>query len=225
MLRNAGYHTYMAGKWHLGKTPESIPAAQGFEKSAGVLEGGADNWENNSYSPGYKSVHFFDGREELQLPADFYSSRFYADKMMGDIDESAADGKPLFGYLAFQAVHQLHQAPAEFTARYISTYQARWSAISDFRYQRLVELGIMPEGLTMSRPAVVPDWNSLPVDKQRMNAKRMAVYAGMLEYMDMSIGRVIEHLRAKGVLNNTIVVFMSDNGGEATKLQALYRVL
>jgi arylsulfatase A-like enzyme len=83
----------------------------------------------------------------------------------------------------------------------------------------------MPEGLTMSRPAVVPDWNSLPVDKQRMNAKRMAVYAGMLEYMDMSIGRVIEHLRAKGVLNNTIVVFMSDNGGEATKLQALYRVL
>ena len=75
MLRNAGYHTYMAGKWHLGKTPESIPAAQGFEKSIGVLEGGADNWENKSYSPGYKSVHFFDGREELRLPADFYSSR------------------------------------------------------------------------------------------------------------------------------------------------------
>jgi arylsulfatase len=72
---------------------------------------------------------------------------------------------------------------------------------------------------------VVPDWNLLPVDEPRMNAKRMAVYAGMLEYMDMSIGRVIEHLRAKGVLNNTIVVFMSDNGGEATKLQALYRVL
>ena len=223
MLRNVGYHTYMAGKWHLGKTPESIPAAQGFEKSIGVLEGGADNWENKSYSPGYKSVHFFDGREELRLPADFYSSRFYADKMMGDIDENAADGKPFFGYLAFQAVHQPHQAPAEFTARYVSTYQAGWSAISDFRYQRLVELGIMPARLTMSRPSVVPDWNSLPVDEQRMNAKRMAVYAGMLEYMDMSIGRVIEHLRAKGMLDNTIVVFMSDNGGEAAKLQALYR--
>ncbi|MGC1408191.1 MAG: arylsulfatase [Acetobacteraceae bacterium] len=222
ILRNAGYHTYMAGKWHLGKTPASIPAAQGFEKSVGVLEGGADNWENKSYSPGYKSVHFFDGHEELRVPADFYSSRFYADRMMGDIDESAADGKPFFGYLAFQAVHQPHQAPAEFTARYISTYQAGWSAISDFRSQRLVELGIMPKGLTMSRPSVVPDWNSLPADEQRMNAKRMAVYAGMLEYMDMSIGRVVEHLRAKKMLDNTIVVFMSDNGGEAAKLQALY---
>ncbi len=135
MLRNVGYHTYMAGKWHLGKTPESIPAAQGFEKSIGVLEGGADNWENKSYSPGYKSVHFFDGREELRLPADFYSSRFHADKMMGDIDENAADGKPFFGYLAFQAVHQPHQAPAEFTARYISTYQAGWSAYGDGKWR------------------------------------------------------------------------------------------
>jgi arylsulfatase len=222
MLRDAGYHTYMAGKWHLGKTPESIPAGQGFEKSVGVLEGGADNWENKSYSPGYKSVHFFDGRKELTLPADFYSSRFYADRMIGYIDESATDGKPFFGYLAFQAVHQPHQAPAEFTARYISTYQAGWSAISEFRYQRLVDLGIMPAGLVMSRPSVVQDWNSLPTDEQRMNAKRMAVYAGMVEYMDMSIGRVVDHLRAKGMLDNTVVVFLSDNGGEAAKLQAMF---
>ncbi|MBV8868462.1 MAG: sulfatase-like hydrolase/transferase, partial [Acetobacteraceae bacterium] len=72
ILRDAGYHTYMAGKWHLGKTPDSIPAAQGFERSAGVLEGGADNYENKSYSPGYKSVHFFDGPHALTLPPDFY---------------------------------------------------------------------------------------------------------------------------------------------------------
>ena len=198
MLRYAGYHTYMAGKWHLGKTPDSIPAAQGFEKSVGVLEGGADNWENKSYSPGYQSVHFFDGRKALTMPADFYSSRFYADSMISDIDEGAADGKPFFGYLAFQAVHQPHQAPAEFTARYISTYQAGWSEIAEFRYQRQVELGIMPSGLTMSRPSVVPDWNALPADEQRMNAKRMAVYAGMLEYMDMSIGRVLEPSQGEG---------------------------
>ena len=222
ILHNAGYHTYMAGKWHLGKTPDSIPAAQGFEQSVGVLEGGADNWENKSYSPGYKSVHFFDGRKELQLPPDFYSSAFYADRMISDIDQGAADGKPFFGYLAFQAVHQPHQAPANFTARYISTYAAGWSEISLFRYERQVELGIMPAGLTMTRPAEVDDWNTLSPDEKRMDAKRMAVYAGMLEYMDMSIGRVLNHLQAKGMLDNTVVVFMSDNGGEAAKLQSYF---
>jgi len=109
MLRKAGYHTYMAGKWHLGKTPESIPAAQGFEKSVGVLEGGAVNWENKSYSPGYKAVHFFVGRNELKIQDDFYSSKFYADRLIEYVDACAADGKPLFGYLAFQAVHQPHE--------------------------------------------------------------------------------------------------------------------
>ena len=222
ILHNAGYHTYMAGKWHLGKTPDSIPAAQGFEQSVGVLEGGADNWENKSYSPGYKSVHFFDGRKELQLPPDFYSSAFYADRMISDIDQGAADGKPFFGYLAFQAVHQPHQAPANFTARYISTYAAGWSEISLFRYERQVELGIMPAALTMTRPAEVDDWNTLSPDEKRMDAKRMAVYAGMLEYMDMSIGRVLNHLQTKGMLDNTVVVFMSDNGGEAAKLQSYF---
>ena len=222
MLRGAGYHTYMAGKWHLGKTPEAIPAAQGFDESVGVLEGGADNWENKSYSPGYKSVHFFDGRKALTLPADFYSSKFYADRMISYIDQNAGDGKPFFGYLAFQAVHQPHQAPANFTARYISTYQAGWSAISQFRYERMIDLGLMPPGLTMSRPSVVQDWNSLSPDEQRMNAKRMAVYAGMLEYMDISIGRILDHLQSKGMLDNTVVIFMSDNGGEAAKLQPMF---
>jgi arylsulfatase A-like enzyme len=218
VLHGAGYHTYMAGKWHLGKTPESVPAAQGFEQSVGVLEGGADNWENKSYTPGYKSVHFFDGRKELQLPSDFYSSEFYTNRMIQDIDAGAADGKPFFGYLAYQAVHQPHQAPAEFTARYISTYQAGWSAIAQFRYEREVEIGLMPSGLTMTRPPEVKDWNTLPPDEQRMDAKRMAVYAGMLEYMDYSIGRLIDHLKARGMLDNTVIVFMSDNGGEAAKL-------
>src|SRR5579871_3330527 len=222
ILHGAGYHTYMTGKWHLGKTPDAIPAGQGFEQSVGVLEGGADNWENKSYSPGYKTVHFFEGRKELQLPSDFYSSKYYTDRMIQYIDAGASDGKPFFGYLAMQAVHQPHQAPAEFTARYISTYQAGYSAISQFRYERQVELGLMPSGLTMTRSPEVQDWNTLPADEQRMDAKRMAVYAGMLEYMDYSIGRLLDHLKAKGILDNTVVVFMSDNGGEAAKLQAMF---
>ncbi len=218
MLHDAGYHTYIAGKWHLGYTKESLPASQGFEKSFILAQGGADNYEKKSYTPTYAKVSFFDGLNEADLPPDFYSSKFYADKMISWIDSNLNDGKPFFGYLAFQAVHMPLQVPAEYSSRYVSTYQEGWDKAKEVRYQRQVELGIMPSGL---KPVPVPGlkaWGSLSDDERRKNAKEMAVYAGMLEYMDMSIGRVLEHLKQKGVLDNTVVVFLSDNGGEAREL-------
>jgi arylsulfatase A-like enzyme len=218
LLRDAGYHTYMAGKWHLGYTKESLPASNGFEQSFILAQGGADNYEKKSYTPKYPTAHFFDGLNEADLPQDFYSSKFYTDKIIGWIDTNNSDGKPFFAYLAFQAVHQPLQVPDEFTQRYLATYQAGWTNIRSFRYQREVQLGIMPAGLTLKTPSMIPAWNSLSEEERRMDAKRMAVYAGMLEYMDMSIGRVLEYLKQKGMLDNTIVVFMSDNGGEAHEL-------
>jgi arylsulfatase A-like enzyme len=208
----------MAGKWHLGQTKEQRPASQGFEDSVVLGEGGADNWEKKPYTPKYKAVHFYEGLQEIELPEDFYSSKFYTDKLLSYIDKNVNDGKPFFGYLAYQAVHQPHQAPAEFTERYAWTYRAGWSAIKDIRYQRQVELGLVPAGLELPSMPGVPDWSSLSPDEQRMDAKRMAVYAGMLEYMDMSIGRVLTYLKDKNLLENTVIVFMRDNGGEATEL-------
>jgi len=218
MLRASGYHTYMAGKWHLGKTKELLPASQGFEDSVVLAEGGADNWEKKPYTPTYKAVHFYEGLSEIDLPPDFYSTKFYTDKLLSYIDKNVNDGKPFFGYLAYQAVHQPHQAPAEFTERYTWTYRAGWSAIKDTRYQRQVELGLLPAGLPLLAMPNVPAWSSLSPDEQRMNAKRMAVYAGMIEYMDMSIGQVLAYLQDKNLQQNTVIVFMSDNGGEATEL-------
>lgn len=219
LLQDAGYHTYMAGKWHLGYTKETLPAAQGFEQSFVLAEGGADNYEKKSYTPTYPTPpHFFDGLKEVELPPDFYSSRSYTDKMIGWIDANKADGKPFLAYLAYQAVHMPLQVPDEFTQRYVPTYAAGWGEIKDVRYQRQVEMGIMPAGLKLATPKIIPDWSSLPADERKMDAKRMAVYAGMLEYMDMSIGRMLEYLKQKGLLDNTIVVFLSDNGGEAHEL-------
>ena len=218
MLRESGYHTYMAGKWHLGYAKEVLPASQGFENSFILAEGGADNYEKKSYTPVYPTAHFFDGLNEAELPPNFYSTQFYTDKMIGWVDANLSDGKPFFGYLAYQAVHQPLQVPDEYTERYLSTYQAGWGQIKSFRYQRQVDLGIMPAGLKLETPPIIPDWNSLPEDERRMDAKRMAVYAGMLEYMDMSIGRMLDHLKQRGLLDNTIVMFMSDNGGEAHEL-------
>ncbi len=219
LLHEAGYHTYMAGKWHLGYTQESLPASQGFENSFILAEGGADNYERKSYSPKYQTPpHYFDGLKQVELPSDYYSTQYYTDKMIGWIDANQADGKPFFGYLAYQAVHMPLQVPDEYTRRYLWTYDAGWGEVKSIRYQRQVDMGIAPAGLKLTTPTIIPAWNSLPEDERRMDAKRMAVYAGMLEYMDMSIGRVLEHLKRKGMLDNTIVIFMSDNGGEAHEL-------
>jgi len=218
LLRDSGYHTYMAGKWHLGYTKESLPASQGFESSFILAEGGADNYEKKSYTPKYPTAHFFDGLKEAELPPDFYSTQFYTNKMIGWVDGNASDGKPFFAYLAYQAVHMPLQVPDEYTRRYLWTYQSGWGEVKNVRYQRQVDLGIMPADLKLTTPPIIPDWNSLPEDERRMDAKRMAVYAGMLEYMDMSIGRVLDFLKRKGMLDNTIVIFMSDNGGEAHEL-------
>jgi arylsulfatase A-like enzyme len=98
ILREAGYHTFMAGKWHLGQTKEQLPASQGFEDSVVLSEGGADNWEKKPYTPKYKAVHFYEGLREIELPADFYSSKFYTDKLLGYIDKNANDaGKEEYG--------------------------------------------------------------------------------------------------------------------------------
>jgi arylsulfatase len=220
LLHDAGYHTYMAGKWHLGYTQQTLPAAQGFEQSFILAEGGADNYEKKSYTPTYPAVHFFDGLKETELPPDFYSSKYYSDKIIDWIDANKGDGKPFFAYLAFQAVHMPLQVPAEYSRRYLATYAAGWDETRNVRYQRQVDLGIMPAGLTPARPPMIPDWSTLTADQKKLDTKEMAVYAGMLEYMDMSIGRVLDNLKQKGLLDNTVVVFLSNNGGEAHELMS-----
>jgi len=221
ILNKAGYHTYMAGKWHLGKSKDKLPAAQGFEESVVLAEGGADNFEKKSYTPGYAAVHFYEGTNEIDLPEDFYSTKFYTDKLLGYIDKNLADKKPFFAYLAFQAVHQPHQAPENFIHRYDNVYDKGWAAIRNIRYQRQTELGIMPGGLDLNA-AGQPDWSALSGEEKKVAAKRMAVYAGMVEYMDMSVGRLVDHLKDKGLLDNTVVLFLSDNGGESAELRKMF---
>lgn len=222
ILRGAGYHTYMAGKWHLGKTIDKLPISQGFEESLVLAEGGADNFEKKSYTPGYAAVHFYEGAKEIDLPPDFYSTQFYTDKMLNYIDAHAADNKPLFGYLAFHAVHQPHQAPEDHIRRYATTYDAGWSAVRDARYRREIELGLAPPGLDLSAAPGGQTWDSLTPDEKRLDAKRMAVYAGMVEYMDTSVGRIVNHLESKGLLDNTVIIFLSDNGGESAELAKMF---
>ncbi len=105
LLQDSGYHTYMAGKWHLGKTPDLLPFRRGFERTVTMADTGADNWEQKPYIPIYEKANWFADGEEYTLPKDFYSSRFLVDKTIAFIASYAPAGEPFFAYLPFQAVH------------------------------------------------------------------------------------------------------------------------
>jgi arylsulfatase len=216
LLEDAGYHTYMAGKWHLGAAPDKLPSRRGFARTVALMDSGADNWEQKPYLPIYAEANWFADGERFELPEDFYSSRFLIDKTIEFIDGNLRDGKPFFAYVPFQAVHIPVQAPQEFIDRYMGVYDQGWDALREQRRQKAVELGLVPADTSMARMASTGDWDSLSAERKRYEAKRMAVYAGMIEAMDFHIGRLIEYLKAQGVYENTVFVFTSDNGAEAS---------
>lgn len=215
LLQDAGYHTYMAGKWHLGKAPDELPYRRGFSRTITMADTGADNWEQKPYIPIYKKANWFADGEETTLPNDFYSSEFLVNKTIEFID-SNSESQPFFAYIPFQAVHIPVQAPQEFTAKYINTYKQGWNALREQRQKRSKELGIIPADAEMQTMSSTHDWDSLSDDEKRFHAKRMAVYAGMVDAMDHHIGRLVDHLKATGRYDNTIFIFSSDNGSEAT---------
>lgn len=216
LLRDNGYHTYQIGKWHLGNAPDKRPYNRGFERTIALGDTGADNWEQRSYLPTYDKAHWYADGEEHQLPDDFYSSRYFIDKTIEFIDANRGDGRPFFAYIGFQAVHIPVQAPSEFVDKYRDVYQGGWEPVRQQRLQRAIELGLVPATTRMVSMATTQSWDALAPQDQAYNARRMAVYAGMLDAMDFHIGRLLAHLRATGEFDNTVFVFLSDNGPEPT---------
>ena len=216
LLRDAGYHTYMAGKWHLGKSPDQLPSQRGFERTIAMADTGADNWEQKPYLPMYKKANWFGDGKEIELPADFYSSKFFIDKTIEFIESNRRDGKPFFSYVPFQAVHMPVQAPQSFTDKYLGQYDEGWQVLRAQRLERAKALGVVPEGTLLAPVTGTPDWDALSDEQKAYEAKKMAVYAGMIDAMDHHMGRLIAYLRDIGQYDNTVFIVMSDNGPEAS---------
>ncbi len=214
LLKDAGYHTYMAGKWHLGKTKDSLPAARGFERSVALMESGADNWEKKSYLPMYDFVHFYEGFEEIDLPDDFFSTDYYIDRIKEYIGKDRGDGKPFFAYVSLQAQHYPLHAPQKYIDKYMGVYDVGWDEIRTRRYARQVEKGLMPAGLKLRPIAGSQAWTSLTDEKRRVRAKQIAVYAGMLDNVDANVGRLTAYLEEIGEADNTVILIVSDNGAD-----------
>jgi arylsulfatase/uncharacterized sulfatase len=214
LLKDRGYHTYITGKWHLGKTPATLPGKRGFERSFIQADSGSDNWENRTYMMLYDKAYWFEQDKEVRLPKDFYSSTLFVDKAIDFIDAGRADGKPFFTYIGFQANHIPLQAPKAFVEKYKGRYDAGWALLRQERHARAVALGLVPKDSAMVTLASTLDWNALSADEKREQAKHMEVYAAMAEAMDHEIGRLVSHLKAQGQFDNTVFVFLSDNGSD-----------
>jgi arylsulfatase len=218
LLREAGYHTLMAGRWELGDDPGTRPSDRGFERSFVLHDGAASYWSDmRSAIPGrQKALYTHDGVEVDALPEDYYSTRYFTDFVLESIDAKRADGRPFFAYLAYQAPHSPLAVPEDWSGRYAGRYDDGYDAIRKARLLRMKSRGLVEEYVT-PYPGLptIPAWGDLSKDMQRSQARKMELYAAMVSNLDFHVGRLLDHLREVGELRETLVVFLSDNGPEA----------
>ena len=217
LMRDAGYRTYMTGKWHLGLEEHTSPHARGFEQSFALLEGAAGHFDDRQVVPGAgrNTAMFRENGKITQLPDDFYSSRFYANKLIDYLTSEKDSKRPFFAFLAFTAPHWPLQAPEESIARYHGAYDEGYEVVFERRLKRQKELNLVDASVNGQPllPGTMP-WNALSDEERKRLARSMEIYAAMVDDMDRYIGKVVQTLQDLGQYDNTVIFFMSDNGAD-----------
>lgn len=238
LLRDAGYLTMMAGKWHLGLTPERFPHKRGFEKSFAHLPACSNHYAYEPQMSGggeadhtpefmtmsFIALHSEDGEYVKKLPDGWYSSNGCGDKMLKYLKErkDGKDERPFFAYFPFTAPHWPLQAPDEYIEHYKGVYDDGPDVLRLQRLQRMKEMGLCPENVE-PHPVVADEvkaWEEMSKDEQAKSSKAMEVFAAMVECIDANVGKVVDYLEETGELDNTFVCFMSDNGAEGAAYEA-----
>jgi arylsulfatase len=223
VLKPLGYRCYMVGKWHLGATPN--PVNRGFDEFYGMIGGFNSCWTEHPYYTRLPADH----PARQYAPGKFYSTDVFGDYALDFLNDARqTPEKPWFLYLAFNAAHFPLHAPEAEIAKYEKAYQQGWDKIRDQRFERLRALGLLDAHTTLTPRSFIPAnwanrrtgwadkynpaWDSLPPDRRADLARRMAVYAAMIDRMDQNIGRVLDNLREHHELERTLIIFLSDNG-------------
>lgn len=220
ILKEYGYATFATGKWHLAEHSETTeagpyenwPLGKGFDRYYGFLQAQMDQFhprlvQDNSLVDPPKTpeegYHFSEDITDKAIKYIFHEKAAYPDK-------------PFFLYLAYGAMHAPHHAPKEYIEKYKGAFDEGWDIIREKWFKRQKEIGIIPSDAELTpRNELVKPWDSLSDNEKKIAARYMEAFAGMLEHTDAQIGRLIEYLRSIGELDNTVVVFLSDNGASA----------
>jgi len=211
VLKAAGYHTYTTGKWHLGTEQEHSPRAAGFERSFNLVDGAATHFDGRGFENA-PSIYREDG-ELADYPDGEYSTAVYTDRLIGFIESGRKDGKPFFAFAAYTSPHWPLQVPQEEPDRYAGVYDEGYDVLRARRFESLKAAGIIPPASELPpRWEEITPWEELSKAQQRRESRKMELYAAMVENLDGHVGRLIAYLKDKGLYENTLIVFMSDNG-------------
>lgn len=231
LLSDDGYQTFLSGKWHLGLTLDTAPSARGFQRTYSLLPGCANHY---GYEPQLEeriprffetavaALHEEDGKYVKELPVDFYSTDAYTDKMVNYLDTRDRD-RPFLGYLAFSAPHWPLQSSKTDRERYRGNYDDGPDALRRKRLDRLKKLGLIAKDVD-AWPVVINEvkpWNAMTDLERAKSSKAMETYAGMVTSLDRGVGRVLDTLKRNGDYDNTVILFMSDNGAEGASYEAI----
>ena len=218
LLRVAGYFTCMSGKWHLGEGIEQDPSRRGFQKAYALLPGGASHFEDEwMLSANYTPIYRENGIR-VHVPKGFYSTEFYTNKLVEYLDSQTAD-QPFFAYLSFTAPHDPLHAPEDWIDKYKGKYDAGYDVLRQSRLARLKELGLVAQDVKpFPRLPTVPAWAELTDNQRKTEARKMEIYAAMIENVDHHLGKLFRHLKEAGQWENTLVIFFSDNGANGVEM-------
>jgi arylsulfatase len=215
VLKMNGYNTYMSGKWHVGNHPETLPRKRGFDRYFGLIDGGGSYFERIPYRTNQKAPRWMLDDADYDPPKEgFYLTNAITDFALDFLKEEKPKKEPFFLYLAYTAPHwPLHALPEDI-AKYRGKYLKGWDELRKERFERMKKIGLIEANCQLSpRDENSPEWNSLSPEDKKMWDLRMAVYSAMIDRMDQNIGRVVNQLEEMGELKNTLIIFLSDNGG------------
>lgn len=219
VLKGAGYHTMMSGKWHVGHDPGVRPPDRGYDRFYGIHK------HVDSYFKVLRGCSIYEGDKEVipasdELPKTddpnhpWYTTDVFTDHALTFLDEAVQADKPFFLYLAYNAPHWPLEAPDEDIEKYRGTYTDGWSAVRRERLKRMRQMGLIDRDWELP-PDDGPDWETLSAEDRDNLDFRRAIYAAQVDRMDRNIGRVVDRLAKHGAMDNTLILFLSDNGCSA----------
>ena len=217
ILKQKDYYTFMVGKWHLGFSPEQNPKARGFDQSFALLDGFDLHFKDQPKNYP-RNTQYTENGEKAVLPQDYYSTDYFTQKTFEYLSKNKQD-QPFFAYLAYTAPHWPIQAPEQYLDRYKGKYDQGYEVIRKQRFEKQKKLGLIPLNAEFpiergNQAIESKSWDQLDAQQRQYEARKMEVYAGMITHLDDRIGDVIQYLKKHKQYDNTLIVFMSDNGAE-----------